>query len=413
MTTVSEGSGWEVLSHLFAPDTPMLHVRGARPEEAQLRDAGAVLLTDPPDRHPTRLRSLGFGYIRDFALIPNARVPRWLIPIGDGRTSSGAFALHPPFGRASRLKHAVGRVAARSGAPIWYRHTLRLAARETPPVESWTSDVCGTAVQLGFSRGAWGARPKPGLIVLDDKGRALAFGKLARERLRRSGVAREALALATLATDPRTRGMSPSLLADAELAGTRVTLQEPIPGRVGGASLSPSHARFLAALVTDQRPRPVASSAFVRDLRERVSADRAPLLRRLLESLSSVHLPPTTTHGDFAPWNLRIDDAGVLRAFDWEWCCVDGLPLIDELHHELQVSFLVRDRDGRQVAPALDAKASSCPFGLDPARVQGLHALGILGYMLRIAEDGYGDTLLARRYADALGHAVAKAGVAE
>lgn len=401
----SVGSGWEMLSHLFAPDTPVVHARAAVPNDESLRRAAAVLVVDPRDRGHARLNSLGFTYIRDFALMPDATLPRWLIPIGDSRASSGAFALHPPYGRAARTKYALARAAARVGAPIWYRHTLRLAARELPAVESWINEMCGVAVRLGFARGAFGARPKPGLIALDASGRPVAFGKLARESLRRSAVAREALALTTLASDPRTKGMGPRLLGGVELNGTYVTIQEPVPGRVGGAALSASHAIFLDALVAEGgqgRRRPVTSSEFMQALRDRATGEKSSLLTRLAAVLAVVELPPAITHGDFAPWNVRLDEAGVLRAFDWEWWCGDSLPLIDQLHHELQVAFLIGGRSGQNVASVLAGKASARPFGLEERETHAVHAVGILDYLLRIADDGYGHTPLARRYTELL-----------
>ena len=54
-----------------------------------------------------------------------------------------------------------------------------------------------------------------------------------------------------------------------------------------------------------------------------------------------MRIPSTIVHGDFAPWNLR-EHNGQIAAFDWEYAELDGLPLVDQTHYELQVGYLLK-----------------------------------------------------------------------
>ncbi|MDP9266056.1 MAG: hypothetical protein M3O91_08090 [Chloroflexota bacterium] len=388
-----------MLHPLFAPEAVIVRGRGSLPDE-ELRRADVVIVLDPLGRRPPG-RSLGFSYHRRFAALPDAEQPRWLIPLDAGPIAAGAFAFHAPYRRAGRAKYALARLAARLGAPVWYRHVLWLSARSTPPLESWMGQTIGRPVRLGLARGAAGARPKPIAVALDAAGKAVAFAKLAREPERRDPLRREAHALKTLAERPETADLGPRLLGETEVVGTYVTLQEPLRGLRGPATLASAHDRFLRALGAGDHRRPVSTSAFVRNLGERATGADASMLRRLIALVEEVELPRVMVHGDFAPWNLRAEGSR-LRAFDWEWWCEDGLPLVDALHHRLQSGFLLAGWSAVQAAGRLESEARSRPFGLTPQQTRAIQAISILDYVLHIAEDGYSPEPLAVRYRELL-----------
>lgn len=382
-----------MLSILFAADALLIQARGTFPAEEELRGVAAVVLIDPADRSRSahrRLRSLGFGYVRDFAVVTDGLQPRWLLPVDTARIAAGALAIHAPYRWGSRAKFSIARGAARVGAARWYRPRLRLAARQRPEVDSWIAEVCGGPVRLGIARGAAGARPKPSLIVVDGAGRPLAYGKLGADPYRRAALHREARALTVLAGNERTAKLAPRLLGERDFAGTYATLQEPLPGRPGGASFTSAHERFIADLTALPGRRPLNGRAFVRNLQARASGPDLALVARLMSVLGGLQVPGAMTHGDFAPWNLRVEGP-FLRAFDWEWWCEDGLPSIDQAHHELQSGFLLRGWSVQRAATLLAAKSSTMALGFRRRESAALQALGLLDYAVRMDEDGYRD----------------------
>jgi hypothetical protein len=50
-------------------------------------------------------------------------------------------------------------------------------------------------------------------------------------------------------------------------------------------------------------------------------------------------VPTVITHGDLVPWNARIVD-GTLKAFDWEYGSIDGVPGWDDLYFRIQVGLI-------------------------------------------------------------------------
>lgn len=295
----------------------------------------------------------------------------------------------------------------------FYRDSIVVAQRATPPLESQVRDVVGTdTVRLALTSGTPGGHPKPTFLVLDHGGHPIAFGKLGASALRRSAARREAEALSHFASINDWAGMAPGLMFAGEVDGTYVTMQTPLRGSTGPAELSASHRRFLDLLARKER-RPIGASAFVRALDGRALAlqevrpdatHAMAVLRPLLDGISA---SPVIVHGDFAPWNLRQRD-GRIAAFDWEWWSIDGPPLIDLLHHVLQVGFLLRRWTVERAYAEVRAIAGTRPHGLEPEDVFVLSGLGVVDYLLRIVEDGYSDrSPLAVAYGELLARILA------
>lgn len=109
--------------------------------------------------------------------------------------------------------------------------------------------------------------------------------------------------------------------------------------------------------------RPVGSSSLVdRLLRELDSAEPDARLRAAAEAatrrLAGVDVPVTLVHGDFAPWNVRIDH-GSVRVFDWEYGSLDGIPSWDRIHFKLQTGLLLERWTARELVEQVHAQAST------------------------------------------------------
>jgi hypothetical protein len=57
-------------------------------------------------------------------------------------------------------------------------------------------------------------------------------------------------------------------------------------------------------------------------------------MRRIEQSLSDAPILFVDAHGDFTPWNIRVE-RGVAKVFDWEYADSEQLPLFDPLHFTL------------------------------------------------------------------------------
>src|SRR5205823_151212 len=98
-------------------------------------------------------------------------------------------------------------------------------------------------------------------------------------------------------------------------------------------------------------------------------------------------------HGDFAPWNLRAQNAKVV-AFDWEYAELDGVPLFDETHYRLQVGYLLENWDIARACAALEQMQLQNPGapGLSSEQVRAIQAVYLIDNLTRLFAEGYDET---------------------
>jgi len=334
------------------------------------------------------LADTGFAYVRRFAVVPRVEAARWFIPL-EGRTiASAAFQLYAPFQPTARLKHLGVRAAARSGLPFWYRDQIWIAQREASPLERLLQGLAPSeAIRLAISSGTPGPARKPTAALLTANGRIVGYAKLACSDVSSRLVRHEAVVLQVLASRSAQPPLAPQLVIAGECEGFPVTVQTALPGHPPSRRLSTAHRRFLDGLSVDAR-RPAGDAGIIRSLRERIASlvlARPHLLAALdaaTVALDGASLPTTIVHGDLAPWNLRAHD-GEIAAFDWEYADVDGLPLLDEVQHVVQVGFFLEDRTADQVHHRLQELAVGAPLRLRPEQIRALQVISLLGILVR------------------------------
>jgi hypothetical protein len=143
----------------------------------------------------------------------------------------------------------------------------------------------------------------------------------------------------------------PRVLYAGEWQNSYMLFQSPLEGRPGPADLSGMHVEFLEKLAAIRRvDKPglkVVEEVGARwkeltwrcDWRwQQLGTATLAAARRDLEQ---VNVACGYWHGDFAPWNTRVQD-GQLAVFDWE-SCEDGVPLgWDTFHFSVQVASLLK-----------------------------------------------------------------------
>jgi len=124
-----------------------------------------------------------------------------------------------------------------------------------------------------------------------------------------------------------------------------ISSQEFVDGISTGRQLNEGHVAYLANLVISEEIlslREVAEkmNEQIEDLKIIAPESRSLLDRVITEADDPLLIPKVWEHGDFTPWNIKIVEEGILRAFDWENASRKGLPLFDFIFfHSVQKFF--------------------------------------------------------------------------
>lgn len=65
--------------------------------------------------------------------------------------------------------------------------------------------------------------------------------------------------------------------------------------------------------------------------------------------LSDKKVVSPVMHGDFAPWNIKVNKSGELKVLDWEYAVKEGMPMWDWLHYHVQRMRLVESEPAEQI----------------------------------------------------------------
>ena len=327
-----------------------------------------------------QLRQWGFQYVRQYIALPSLQDVRWLLPVDHGTLAAASTTIPHPHRRAARLQRLVLMLLLKAGRLQTRSRLITVAAKRQPAiVRSFERLFPGLTFDLSISAGTPGPMRKPTVACFDRNGTPLAFAKVATTPAAEALIHNEAAVLRHIESEPRLRGIAPRLLAETTCDGRATVVQSVLTGRLAPVTLGEAHRDFLSALESDATYS-VAAQPFVRALLDRlrwqpgIADECRPVVEDAVRALAGTLLPSTLMHGDFAPWNLRVQDDAI-RAFDWEYGVVDGLPGLDELHHVWQTRTLLDKQEPALVVQALDALAITLPIGLDAKQARALVSL--------------------------------------
>lgn len=94
----------------------------------------------------------------------------------------------------------------------------------------------------------------------------------------------------------------------------------------------------------------------------------------LKQCLAAERVHTVVQHGDFTPWNIRVDRSGSWKIFDWERGHLRGVPGWDWFHFVTQRSILVRRETSTQTICALENLLGSERF-CDYAAAAGIQPI--------------------------------------
>jgi len=304
---------------------------------------------------PDLLRSLarnGYGHLHRFAVLPSRRKARWLLPQIPGHDRVDGFQIYTPFSPAARLMKALTVRMRSIGWHGWVPHTVLIASKKPLPIEKLASEITGEAnLIFSLALGTPGTFQKLTVQVMRRDGAILGYFKMpltdsAGERLQR-----EAEILRKLSTFPKIRAHIPRLLFAGDWLGKPIVFQSPLTGEKGPATLTQVHERFLDKLQSCYVVQ-LDGAALVRETARRWEREAQRLgtkwqnlgrevLRVASREIRSSVIPGGIHHGDFTPWNTRMDHDH-LAAFDWESAGWDLPNLWDQFHFVAQTECVLR-----------------------------------------------------------------------
>lgn len=318
-----------------------------------------------PDESLVRVRANGppedgFRRVGTFAVLPNARRPRLLVPMTSRRTARAAFRqFNEGMTQRARLTKALAGVAlAVGGRRLLVGDRLFVAVAETLSdvelgsllPERHLAEVLGCpGIAAAVTFGSLRPNRKPVLQAIAPDGSVPAYAKVAWNELTLLLVRNEATSLRRLArTPPRTFAV-PRLIHHGPWGAREMTVISAFEHHVrrrGPLSAAPPAAviREIAELSGVARM-PIAEAPMWRDLQERIlssgagARDRsAELAARFERDFGGLEVDVGTWHGDCAPWNMSR--AGQrLAIWDWERSR-DGAPVgLDVAHFAHQVTL--------------------------------------------------------------------------
>jgi hypothetical protein len=282
-----------------------------------------------------------------FAVLPSRRAPRYLLPLGDSRTTLEGLQFYTPHARGARVWRVLLTQIVKAGWSGWAIPSLHLG--EPVGLKALVANVTGERnPAFAMSLAAPGKYRKLTIQVMRAGGETLGYIKLGLTNPAGARVRHEAGVLADLSA---LRPLVPRVLYAGEWQNRYLLFQAPLEGRPGPARLSRMHLDFLEKLAAirrvDKLGLQVVEEAGTRwrDLTWRCDWRWQQLGNATLAAaridLEKVAVPCGIWHGDFAPWNTRVRD-GRLAVFDWE-SCADGAPLgWDTFHFSVQTASLLK-----------------------------------------------------------------------
>lgn len=324
-----------------------------------------------------------------FVAVPEARAPRLLLP--DERAPAAgavrAFGSYPS--RTARLRTGItGGVFSLGLGGLLFRGRVHVGGDDGDGIIQQLEAVVGGPVRVALRGGPPRANRKPVLVVMDARGRVLAFAKVGMNQLTQELMATEAAALTRLAQLPDGVVRVPRLLHYGAWRDMTLLVQEALPTarsrRVDDVLLV--QAVGTVARASGGAAAPWARSEHAALVRRRLTRiPTTPVAEALAEAVEGLAADPEVLalgcwHGDWTPWNSASYDDTVLL-WDWERFG-GGVPIgFDLLHHDLQAGLAVDLTSARAAALLERAPERLAPLGVTHAQA----VRTALAYLIELA----------------------------
>ncbi len=312
-------------------------------------------------------RRIGYYNCQYYAALP-ASAPRIFFPLCPKKFRQKCLSFHKPGSQKARLGLKLLEAMSRLDfiMPL-RRHGVIIASQKAledrnDTLSSWLGEALSRKIEnIAIYCGSDSPRRKITLLAEAEKqARAIDFVvKIAdtpegATAIRQEGEALQALEGAKLFCEV------PQLFLEDTWQGHAIQVQSALPLSTGPQipELTVNHLRLLASLSRlDRQEIPLCKTTSWKSIQlaqksnefEKWPLPVQKLLKNLLsEEFGSAEIVCHRTHGDFAPWNIRVKK-DKFYVFDWEDSLKDGLPFSDAFHFIYRQASLVGPWPGGEV----------------------------------------------------------------
>lgn len=274
-------------------------------------------------------------------MVPSAKAPRLLIPVGPG--AGAALARYP-------AALPLGRAAARALMASWFRvggaagTAERLEVRgNSEGIDTYLAEILGSPIVVSLGIGTNRINRKPVIGIFTPRGVPLGYAKVGGAPYAANLVVREARALDELSSHEFATFGHPRLIHTGTWHDNEVlvsTFMATSWWRAGRKKGVPEHIEAELADRFGQGQMPLAESPLwvrVRRSAEHLAHDRFLVAIEQVERRWGGDVVKTTAwHGDLTPWNVGWTSGRTVNIWDWERFEI-GVPSgLDRLHWVVQ-----------------------------------------------------------------------------
>lgn len=281
------------------------------------------------------------GIHKRFLILKRSRQHLLALPLAP-REAVSALRLYSPQRPAARAAAVILRTLLRFGLPT----PLRVEECRISPADPFSEFLSGLSPSWATTDGGLGvlfgnprATGRRFVLMLFENGRAVAVVKAGVGTAAKSLVEAEARFLQSAGNIGIT---APLAVLESERVHAFAML--PFPGEAPRHSSHRDIQRVLQPWLV--RTASVPLSHLSGWAKVSAACGESPVWKKNCVDASSRNVFPAITHGDFAPWNIKVHPrSGVWQVFDWERGEPLGVPGWDWLHFELQTAILVHRED--------------------------------------------------------------------
>jgi len=357
----------QALELLLGPDVVSIR---AKEDLAGLDRAGLppIVSLSPSHELSKVLRHKGYTHFRRFVSLPSRDAVRWLLPIGNAGGTVEGTQIYVPHRWLPRAAKELFIAAIKMGWNGALLPQVVIASTEPLRLETLVSSVTGVNAPLfALSFGRRPAVRKLTVQAMHPEGGVLGYMKLPLTECAMERVCHEASVLERLWGYPALHPHIPRLLYAGAWNGSYMLFQSPLSGEIGPVNITAAHTEFLETL---WNANPVARSgqSLVEEVGRKWDNRMASLgsawddlgqevLRRAALGLNGETVRCGISHGDFAPWNTRVQQ-GALLLFDWESAQWEAPVLWDLFHFSLQAAVSLAKKNRSRFPDDRTAKSS-------------------------------------------------------
>jgi len=337
------------------------HAASSRNESSPSDLPATVMVSlNPSNSTNNDLASQGYTNTRVFFPLPSLTTPRWLFPLGNDRCAHEGLQIYKPYAKSARILKGLLTTMVVAHCSRFAPHRVLVASRGPLPLETLVREVTAECQPVfALSLGTTTRFRKLTVQVMRPEGEILGYIKLPLTDAAVERIRHEAETLNHLWSFPALRSHIPRVLYSGEWGDGAILFQSGGPSRPGPILFNRQCEEFLRLLWgirTTEKPGHVLWEEVAARWRKAepslASGWRAlgeAALAKTKRELDGLMVPYGLGHGDFAPWNTRVE-GGHLYVFDWESASWEAPTSWDIFHFKTQAAALLNKKNDMHIS---------------------------------------------------------------